>query len=78
MSAQEARIEWTGNIQVHQPAQHQHQHQLVDDSRLCSATNTYRCTGCSWTVEVHPTPDSDEALNRAFAKHLLTTALDEP
>ena len=71
MSAQ-ARIEWTGNIQVHQPVKHDHQ--LVDDSRLCSPTTTFICTGCSWTVEVHRPPGAatDEAVEQAFAKHLKT------
>lgn len=67
MSA-EARVEWTGNIQVHHPAKPGHT--MVADQVLCSATTTYLCTGCSWTVEAHRVPGAAEAVERAFAKHV--------
>lgn len=71
MSAQ-ARIEWTGNIQVHQPIRHQ----LVIDPQFASPA-THTCTGCNWTVETYTPlldPSTIEAIRQAFAKHLLITA----
>lgn len=53
---------------------HIHNHQLL------SGNNVHTCTGCTWTVETHTpaqAPETIDAVNRAFAKHLLTTAAEQ-
>ena len=53
---------------------HIHNHHLV------SGNNIHTCTGCSWEVETYTPPmdpETIDAVARAFATHLLTTALEE-
>ena len=53
---------------------HIHNHQLR------SGNGIHTCTGCSWQVETYTpeqAPETADAVNRAFAKHLLTTAVEE-
>jgi len=53
---------------------HVHNHELVTQG------DVHTCTRCSWKVETR-TPQHDpatgEAVRRAFAKHLLNTAIEE-
>ncbi len=58
---------------------HVHHHRLISDTTLQHNTATHTCTGCSWHVETHTgphNPATGEALRKAFAQHLLTTALE--
>ncbi|KQR01468.1 hypothetical protein ASF74_07845 [Arthrobacter sp. Leaf145] len=52
----------------------------IHNHRLISGNNLHTCTGCSWEVETF-TPPQDPvtvaAVDAAFAKHLLTTAINE-
>lgn len=52
----------------------------VHNHRLDSDVGVHTCTGCLWAVftftdELNP-EGTKEAVDRAFAKHLLTTALE--
>ena len=52
----------------------------VHNHRLVSGNNVHTCTGCSWEVETHTpaqAPETIDAVNRAYAIHLLTTAIEE-
>ena len=52
----------------------------VCNHRLVSGNNIHTCTGCTWQVETYTpehAPTTIDAVNAAFAKHLLTTALQE-
>ena len=53
----------------------------VCNHRLVTGNNVHTCTGCSWEVETFTpaqAPETMDAVNRAYAKHLITTALDDP
>ena len=79
MSA-EARIEWTGNIQVHQPSKDGHR--MLTHQR--GGIGTHICTACSWQVETYSQPGTEqyaaakEKVTDAFDKHLTEHAGDEP
>jgi len=79
MSA-ELRVEWTGNIEVHHPAKPATRpptpgHHLIEGAIRFRAA-TYACSGCSWTVDVHPVPDAEEHLSQAFNQHLIAVEID--
>ncbi|WP_314325471.1 hypothetical protein [Paenarthrobacter ilicis] len=53
----------------------------VCNHRLVSGNNVHTCTGCTWEVQTYTPahkPETIDAVNRAYATHLLTTALYEP
>ena len=79
MSA-EPRVEWTGNIEVHHPATPATptpapEHHLIEGA-IRFRTATFACSGCSWTVDVHPVPDAEEQLIQAFNQHLIAAEIE--
>lgn len=59
---------------------HIHQHSLINWPG--DGVRVHACTGCSWRVETYTQPNNPEyvatdgKVRAAFAKHLLTTALE--
>ncbi|MHC6592405.1 hypothetical protein [Arthrobacter sp. C152] len=56
--------------------EHEHNHQLVIDPQYATPAK-HTCTGCTWTVETYTPldqPATQEAIRKAFDKHLLILA----
>lgn len=69
---------WESDVPLTAVPDHIHQHAL--DSNQDGEVIVHRCTGCTWQVETYTNnPDpaaADEKVRAAFAKHLITTALE--
>jgi hypothetical protein len=71
---------WETDTPLPEAPEHIHQHSLINWQG--DGVRIHGCTGCSWQVETYAQPGSpnylavEDAVGAAFAKHLITTALE--
>jgi hypothetical protein len=71
---------WETDAPLAQIPEHVHQHSLIN--YMDGIILVHACTGCTWQVETYTQPNNpeyvatDDKVRAAFAKHLITTALE--
>jgi hypothetical protein len=71
---------WETDQPLPEVPEHIHQHSLIN--YMDGIILVHACTGCSWHVETYTQPNNpeyfatDDKVRAAFAKHLITTALE--